>query len=86
MSSALSHARPTGVIARLVDAGAEGIVLGCTEIALLIGQEDSPVPVFDTTRLHVEAGVAMSLEPLTRTRPHTSAEPTTATAVRLDMW
>lgn len=49
------------VIERLVAAGAEGIVLGCTEIELLIGAEDSPVPVFPTTRLHVEAAVVESL-------------------------
>jgi aspartate racemase len=49
------------VIARLAQAGAEGVVLGCTEIELLVGPEDSPVPVFPTTRLHVEAAVALSL-------------------------
>ena len=49
------------VIRRLVDAGAEGVVLGCTEIELLIAAEDSPVPVFPTTRLHVEAAVDLSL-------------------------
>jgi aspartate racemase len=49
------------VIDRLVAAGAEGIVLGCTEIELLIGRADSPVPVFPTTRLHVEAAVDASL-------------------------
>jgi aspartate racemase len=49
------------VIERLVAAGAEGIVLGCTEIELLIGAADSPVPVFPTTRLHVEAAVEASL-------------------------
>ena len=49
------------VITRLADAGAEGIVLGCTEIELLIGAADSPVPVFPTTRLHVEAAVNASL-------------------------
>ncbi|HEX6358512.1 aspartate/glutamate racemase family protein [Actinophytocola sp.] len=42
------------VIARLVDRGAEGVILGCTEIELLVGAEDSPVPVFPTTRLHAE--------------------------------
>ena len=45
------------VIGRLADAGAEGFVLGCTEIELLIDAADSPVPVFPTTRLHVEAAV-----------------------------
>lgn len=49
------------VITRLVDHGAEGIVLGCTEIELLITATDSPVPVFPTTRLHVEAAVDASL-------------------------
>ncbi len=49
------------VIGRLVEAGAEGVLLACTEIELLIGQEDSPVPVFATTRLHVEAAVEASL-------------------------
>jgi aspartate racemase len=42
------------VIARLVGRGAEGVILGCTEIELLVGQPDSPVPVFPTTRLHAE--------------------------------
>ncbi len=49
------------VIARLVARGAEGIVLGCTEIELLIGQEHVPVPVFPTTRLHAEAAVDLAL-------------------------
>lgn len=49
------------IIARLVDAGAEGIVLGCTEIMLLVGDEDSPVPVFDTTRLHALAAAERAL-------------------------
>jgi len=50
-------------IVRLVQAGAEGVVLGCTEIELLISDADSPVPVFPTTRLHVEAAVSASLNP-----------------------
>jgi aspartate racemase len=45
------------VIDRLVTAGAQGVVLGCTEIEMLVGPDDSPVPVFPTTRLHVEAAV-----------------------------
>jgi aspartate racemase len=49
------------IIERLVAAGAEGVVLGCTEIELLVGPADSAVPVFPTTRLHVEAAVAASL-------------------------
>lgn len=49
------------IIRDLVTAGAEGIVLGCTEIELLIKPERSPVPVFPTTRLHAEAAVARAL-------------------------
>jgi aspartate racemase len=49
------------VIDRLVAAGADGVILGCTEIELLVGAGDSPVPVFPTTRLHVEAAVDASL-------------------------
>jgi aspartate racemase len=44
-------------IERLVAAGAQGVVLGCTEIELLVGPQDSAVPVFPTTRLHVEAAL-----------------------------
>ncbi|MDC7341130.1 aspartate/glutamate racemase family protein [Streptomyces lydicus] len=56
-----SRAAYRAVIDDLVDAGAEGIVLGCTEIELLIGPEHSPVPVFPTTRLHAEAAVTRAL-------------------------
>jgi aspartate racemase len=49
------------VIGRLVAAGAEGIILGCTEIELLVDQTDSAVPVFPTTRLHVEAAITAAL-------------------------
>ncbi|MFF0297969.1 aspartate/glutamate racemase family protein [Kitasatospora sp. NPDC004614] len=49
------------VIAELVAAGAEGVILGCTEIELLVGAEDSPVPVFPTTRIHAAAAVEAAL-------------------------
>ncbi len=42
------------VMADLAQRGAQGIILGCTEITLLVGQKDSPVPLFDTTRIHVD--------------------------------
>jgi aspartate racemase len=45
------------VIDRLVADGVQGVILGCTEIELLLGPADSPVPVFPTTRLHVEAAL-----------------------------
>ena len=45
----------------LVANGAEGIVLGCTEIGLLVDQEDVQVPVFDTTTIHARAAAAFAL-------------------------
>ncbi|MFG2843644.1 aspartate/glutamate racemase family protein [Kitasatospora sp. NPDC048296] len=57
-----SRAAYRRVIEELVAAGAEGIILGCTEIELLVRPEDSPVPVFPTTRLHAEAAVATALD------------------------
>jgi len=56
-----SRAAYRAVIDELVARGAEGVILGCTEIELLIGPEHSPVPVFATTRLHAEAAVAAAL-------------------------
>ncbi|TDL49730.1 aspartate/glutamate racemase family protein [Paenibacillus dendritiformis] len=50
------------VIKNLVDAGAEGIVLGCTEIGLLVKPEDSEVPLFDTTVIHAVESVNLALE------------------------
>jgi amino-acid racemase len=52
------------VIARLVTSGAQGVILGCTEIELLISAGDSSVPIFATTRLHIEAAVAAAFEGL----------------------
>ena len=51
----------SAVLAALADRGAEGILLGCTEIDLLIGPQDAPVPVFDTTALHASRAVELSL-------------------------
>jgi aspartate racemase len=48
-------------IESLIDVGAEGVILGCTEITLLIGQEHSRVPLFDTTQLHAHAAVDAAL-------------------------
>ena len=56
-----SRAAYREVIARLVAGGAQGIVLGCTEIMLLIGAEDSKVSLFDTTALHAAAAVKLAL-------------------------
>jgi aspartate racemase len=45
------------VMADLVESGAQGIILGCTEIGLLVGERDTTVPVFDSTAIHVRAAV-----------------------------
>ncbi|MEW2415522.1 aspartate/glutamate racemase family protein [Streptomyces sp. NPDC046866] len=58
-----SRAAYRAVIEELAASGAEGIVLGCTEIELLVGAADSPVPVFPTARIHAEAAVAAALTP-----------------------
>ncbi|MFJ7666897.1 aspartate/glutamate racemase family protein [Lysinibacillus sp. NPDC097195] len=58
---AASKERYLQVIENLVNAGAQGIILGCTEIGLLIKQEDVPIPVFDTTVIHALAAVEKSL-------------------------
>ena len=50
------------IMQRLVEKGAEGMILGCTEIALLVGPEDAPVPVFDTTRLHARYAATWALD------------------------
>ncbi|MGA7204016.1 MAG: aspartate/glutamate racemase family protein [Specibacter sp.] len=50
------------VIESLQAMGAEGVILGCTEIELLIDQASSPLPVFPTTRLHAEAAVELALK------------------------
>ena len=49
------------VMARLVAAGAQGIILGCTEIGLLVGPHDADVPLFDTTALHARAAAERAL-------------------------
>ncbi len=57
-----AKARFIRISERLVkETGAQGVILGCTEIPLLIGQKDISVPVFDTTAIHVEAAVKYAL-------------------------
>ncbi|HEY4943634.1 MAG TPA: aspartate/glutamate racemase family protein [Rhizomicrobium sp.] len=56
-----SRAAYAGIIARLIARGAQGIVLGCTELPLLVKPEDSAVPLFDTTTLHALAAVDYAL-------------------------
>jgi len=52
-----SRRRYVAIIEQVAEQGAEGVILGCTEIGLLIQQADSPIPVFDTTQIHTEAAV-----------------------------
>ncbi len=49
------------VMADLVAQGAQAIILGCTEIALLVSQDDAPVPLFDTTAIHAQSAVEWAL-------------------------
>jgi aspartate racemase len=50
------------IIAAMFQNGAGGIILGCTEIGLLVKPEDSPAPLFDTTQLHALAAVELALQ------------------------
>jgi aspartate racemase len=59
--SAASRSEYVKTIKAMAAQGAQGVILGCTEITLLIQQEHSPLPVFDTTRIHAEAAVAFAL-------------------------
>lgn len=49
------------IIADLVARGAQGVILGCTEIGLLVGEDDADVPLFDTARIHAEAAADWAL-------------------------
>jgi len=51
------------VMARLVAQGAQAVILGCTEISLLVGASDAAVPLFDTTAIHAQAAAEYALEP-----------------------
>ncbi|SCX50891.1 aspartate racemase [Klenkia marina] len=61
-----SRRRFVEVVGRLVGDGAQGVVLGCTEIELLLGPDDVDVPVFATTALHVDAALDAVLGPAPR--------------------
>ena len=57
----VSREKYHAVIKRLEAAGAEGVILGCTEIGLLVKDQDSPIALFDTTVIHAEAAVEFAL-------------------------
>ena len=56
-----SRARYLEIIDHLVGRGAQGVILGCTEIGLLVKAEDRQIPIFDTTLIHAQAAVEMAL-------------------------
>ena len=49
------------VIEKLIVAGADSVILGCTEIGMLIGQDDLTIPVLDTTYIHARAAMSFAL-------------------------
>jgi aspartate racemase len=51
------------IIEQLVNSGAEGIILGCTELSMIISERDVPVPLFDALKIHSEAAVRFALSP-----------------------
>ncbi len=55
--SANSKAKYISIINKLIQQGAQGVILGCTEIPLLIKEGDVSIPVFDTTKIHSDAAV-----------------------------
>ena len=56
-----SRERFSGIISGLKDRGAEAVILGCTEIGLLVKQEDSVLPVFDTAEIHAVRAAELAL-------------------------
>lgn len=56
-----SKIRYLDIVSRLADNGAQAIILGCTEIALLIQQQDTDVPLYDTTAIHAAQAIALAL-------------------------
>jgi aspartate racemase len=59
--NSLSKEQYIRIISQLVSKGAEAVILGCTEITLLVQQKDVKIPLFDTTRIHAEAAVEFSI-------------------------
>ena len=64
-----SRARLVEIIERLRKFGAQGAILGCTELPMLVAEKDSPVPIFDTTQLHALAAVDFALDGALPARP-----------------
>lgn len=60
--SEISKEKYRDIIKALSRRGAEGVILGCTEIGMLIRQQDTDLPVFDTTRIHASKAAMLSIE------------------------
>jgi aspartate racemase len=58
----LSKRKFQSIIQNLVQGGAQGVILGCTEIPLIVRQEDYEIPLYDTTALHARAAVDFALQ------------------------
>ncbi|MGL5287769.1 MAG: aspartate/glutamate racemase family protein, partial [Aeromonas sp.] len=56
-----SRAEYLAIISALAEQGCEAVILGCTEIALLVGQCQAAVPLYDTTAIHAEAAISAAL-------------------------
>ena len=56
-----SREKVVAMIKQLRESGAQAVILGCTEIALLVSQQDTDVPLYDTTQIHADAAVAKAL-------------------------
>jgi len=57
-----SRAEFVRIVQQLAESGAEGVILGCTEIGMLISPADTPLPLFDTTLIHADAAVTAAVE------------------------
>jgi aspartate racemase len=57
-----SRAEYLRIISELKNRGAEGVILGCTEITMVVDPHQSPLPVFDTTRIHVDEALKLALQ------------------------
>jgi aspartate racemase len=57
-----SRAGYVRIVNKLAERGAEGVILGCTEIPLLLGEDDVSIPLFDTTTIHAEAALRYAVE------------------------
>lgn len=57
-----SKTKYLGIVKKLINKGAEGVILGCTEIGLLIKDEDTDIPLFDTAVIHAEQAAIYSIK------------------------